>query len=127
MLRSHNPGSIAPPLSRYSHAIEAPAGARWLHVSGQVGIKPDGTLAEGIEAQIEQALLNVFAVLKSAGMSRHHLVKLSVFLLDQQNVGAFRTIRDKLLLPAEPASTLLIVTGLARPEFLVEIEAIAAA
>lgn len=127
MLKRHNPGAVAPPFSRYSHAIEAPAGARWLHVSGQVGVKPDGALADGIEGQIEQAFLNIFAALHSAGMTKHDLVKLSVFLTDQQNVPAFRSIRDKLVLPAEPASTLLIVAGLARPEWQVEIEAIAAA
>jgi len=127
MLRSHNPGAVAPPFSRYSHAVETPAGARWLHVSGQVGVKPDGSLADGVEAQIEQALLNIFAALQTAGMSKHDLVKLTVFLTDQQNVPALRSIRDKLVLPAEPASTLLIVAGLARPEWLVEIEAIAAA
>jgi enamine deaminase RidA (YjgF/YER057c/UK114 family) len=37
MLRSYNPDAVAPPFSRYSHAVETPAGARWLHVSGQVG------------------------------------------------------------------------------------------
>jgi enamine deaminase RidA (YjgF/YER057c/UK114 family) len=127
MLQRHNPGSVAPPFSRYSHAVETPAGARWLHVSGQVGVKPDGSLAEGVEAQIEQAFLNIFAALQSAGMSKHDLVKLTVFLTDQSNLPAFRSVRDKLVLPAEPASTLLIVAGLARPEWLVEIEAIAAA
>lgn len=127
MIARHNPGTVAPPFSRYSHAVEAPAGARWLHVSGQVGIRPDGTMAEGVEAQIEQAFANIFEILQHAGMSRHDLVKLTVYLLDAQNIGAFRTVRDRMVLPAEPASTLIIVAGLARPDFLVEIEAIAAA
>lgn len=127
MLKRHSPGTVAPPLSRYSHAVEAPAGARWLHVSGQVGIRPDGTLAEGVEAQMEQAFQNVLEILHHAGMDKHDLVKLTVFVLDAQQIGAFRTVRDRMILPAEPASTLLVVAGLARPDFLVEIEAVAAA
>src|SRR5215471_5797361 len=53
MNKVHNPPEIAPPLGAYSHAIEAPAGARTLHISGQVGLLPDGRLAPGIEGQTE--------------------------------------------------------------------------
>ena len=47
MLKHYKPDSVAPPFSRFSHAVEVPAGARWLHISGQIGVKPDGTIAEG--------------------------------------------------------------------------------
>ena len=46
MLRKHNPGAIAPAFSSYSLAVEAPAQARWLHISGQVGVEPDGAFAD---------------------------------------------------------------------------------
>ena len=127
MLTRHNPGTVAPPFSPYSHGVAAPAGARWLHLAGQVGVRPDGTMAEGVEAQSEQAFLNIFEILHHAGMSKHDLVKITVFLLDRQHLDEFRAARNRLLLPAEPASTLVFVAGLARPDFLVEIEAIAAA
>ena len=126
MLAKHNPNTIAPAFSSYSLGVEAPAGARWLHVSGQVGIAPDGSLAEGAEAQMETAFRNVLAILGSAGMGPHDLVKVTVFLTRQEDVGAYREVRDRMLAGATPASTLLVISGLANPDWLVEIEAIAA-
>jgi len=128
MPKHHSPATIAPPLSRYSHAAEAPASARWLYVSGQLGIKPDGKLAEGLEAQMEQAWRNVFAILKAADMDGSNLVKVTGFMTaGSADVALYRHVRDRMLGGVKPASTLLIVAGLARPDYLVEIEAIAAA
>jgi 2-iminobutanoate/2-iminopropanoate deaminase len=121
------PNDIAAPFSRYAHGIVTVPGCRWLHVSGQVGIRPDGTMAASGEAQVEQAFLNVFAILRAAGMNKQHLVKLTVFLTRASDVGAYRAVRDRLLDEHMVASTLLVVAGLARPDFLVELEAIAAA
>ena len=59
MLKVITPTTIAPPASNYSHAIEAPPNARWLYVSGQVGVRPDGTMAEGIDDQAHQAWANL--------------------------------------------------------------------
>ena len=126
MLAKHNPSTIAAAFSSYSLAIEAPAQARWLHVSGQVGVAPDGALAEGPEAQMETAFRNLLAILDSAGMGPHDLVKVTVFLTRQEDVGAYREVRDRMLAGATPASTLLVISGLANPDWLVEIEAIAA-
>jgi enamine deaminase RidA (YjgF/YER057c/UK114 family) len=124
----HSPSTVAPPLSRYSHGVEVPVSARWLLISGQLGIKPDGSLAEGVTAQMEQAWQNIFAILKAADMSPSDLVKVTGFLTSPSaDVGMFRDVRDRMLGGAKPASTLLIVAGLAKPEYLVEIEAIAAA
>jgi enamine deaminase RidA (YjgF/YER057c/UK114 family) len=127
MLKTHNPSTVAPPFSRYSHGVEAPAAARWLHVSGQVGVAPDGTVRHGAEAQIEQAWRNLLAILESAGMGSRDLIKVNTFLIDRAHLQASREVRERMLQGAEPASTLLIVSGLARAEWLVEIEAIAAA
>jgi 2-iminobutanoate/2-iminopropanoate deaminase len=127
MLKQHNPQGVTPPFSRYSHGVEASANARWLYISGQVGVTPEGTPAEGAEAQIEQAWRNVLQVLEAAGMGPHDLVKVNVFLLDRAHLEVSRDIRRRMLQGAEPASTLLFVSGLASPEWLVEIEATAAA
>jgi 2-iminobutanoate/2-iminopropanoate deaminase len=127
MLKAYNPETVAPPFSRYSHGIDVPASARWLYVSGQVGVAPDGTVRPGAEAQIEQAWRNLLAVLKAAGMGPRDLVKVTTFLTDRAHLQASREIRDRMLQGTEPASTLLIVSGLARAEWLVEIEATAAA
>ena len=118
---------VAAPFSRYAHGILTESGCRWLHVSGQVGILPDGTMAMSGEAQLEQAFSNVFAVLRAAGMDKQHLVKLTVLLTRADEVGSYRTVRDRLLDGHIVASTLMVVAGLASPDFLVEIEAVAAA
>ena len=121
-----NPKTVVAPFSRYSHAAEVPPNARWLYVSGQVGVGPDGQLAPSPEGQIEQAFRNVLAVLEDAGMGPRDIVKVNVFLTRPEDVPPYREIRDRLLQGAAPASTLLIVPGLARKEWLVEVEAVAA-
>ena len=126
MLTSHKPASVAPPFSSYSHGVEAPAGVRWLHISGQVGVRPDGSLAVGPREQLEQTWRNLLAVLEGAGMGPRDLVKVTAFLTRPDEVPLYRETRDAVLKGAEPASTLLIVAGLAHPDWLVEIEAVAA-
>jgi enamine deaminase RidA (YjgF/YER057c/UK114 family) len=121
------PEGIAPPFSRYAHGLLVEPGCRWLHVSGQVGIHPDGTMALDAEAQLEQAFANVFAVLAAADMDRSHLVKLTILLTAADQIPLYRAVRDRMLDGAIVASTLLIVAGLASPDFLVELEAVAAA
>jgi 2-iminobutanoate/2-iminopropanoate deaminase len=127
MLKHHNPKAVAPPFSRYSHGVEAPDNARWLYVSGQVGVTPEGKIAQGAEAQIEQAWRNVLSVLAAAGMGARDLVKVTTYLVNRADLATARTTRDRMLQGAEPASTLIFISGLASPEWLVEIEAIAAA
>ena len=127
MLKRHVPKSVAPPFSPYSHGVEAPAAARWLHVSGQVGVTPEGKVLDGSEAQIEQAWRNVLSVLEAAEMGPRDLVKVTTFLIDRADLPTARAVRERMLGGAEPASTLLFVSGLASPNWRVEIEAVAAA
>jgi enamine deaminase RidA (YjgF/YER057c/UK114 family) len=127
MLKRHNPPTVAPPFSRYSHGVEAPAQARWLVISGQVGVSPEGEVQNGARAQIEQAWRNLLNVLQAGDMGPHDLVKVTIFLVDRAHLQTLRDIRDAMLQGAAPASTLIYVAGLANPDWLVEIEAIAAA
>lgn len=127
MLTLINPPDIAAPVSRYSQGVSAPQAARWLHVSGQVGVAPDGRLEDGFAAQMERSLKNLLAVLAADGMEIRNLVKITVFITRLADVAAYREIRDRLLDGHAPASTLLIVAGLAHPDYLVEIEGLAAA
>ena len=122
-----NPPTAPKPFSRYSQGVEVEAGKRWLHIAGQVGVTPDGTLRQGAEAQHEQCWQNLKAILAAAGMTTQDLVKVTVFITTPDQVALSREVRDRNLEGAQPASTLLIVAGLATPELLVEIEAIAAA
>ena len=127
MHKTLNPATVYPPLSRYSHAVEVPANARRLYISGQLGMMPDGTLAEGFEAQAEWAWKNLLAILTAADMGVEHIVKYTTFLINADDIAANRSIRDRFLDGNQPASTLLVVSRLASPDFLIEIEVVAAA
>jgi 2-iminobutanoate/2-iminopropanoate deaminase len=126
MNRKLNPSTIAPPGGRYTHAIEVPPGARWLVVSGQVGVAPDGSTPGDIGGQTENCFRNIRAILENAGMSLADVVKLTVFLTGEDEIAGFRAARDRMIGEALPASTLVVVSRLARPEWRVEIEALAA-
>ena len=122
-LKAHNPRT---PLANYSHGIEVPPNARWLHISGQVAVDKDGKTPERFEDQVQLVFDNLRAVLAQAGMSPKDLVKVNVYLLRPEDIPALRAARDAFQGDARPASTLVIVSRLVRPEWLVEIEAIAA-
>jgi 2-iminobutanoate/2-iminopropanoate deaminase len=126
MLTPHNPMDVRPPTSLISQGIEVAPDARWLYISGQIAVRPDGTAIEGTEAQMEDVWKKILRVLESAGMGYQNLVKISVFLTREEDILMFRKVRDRVLGGSKPAATLLIVKGLARPDLLVEIEAIAA-
>jgi enamine deaminase RidA (YjgF/YER057c/UK114 family) len=116
------PKGIAPPASNYSHGVVVPAAARRLIIAGQIGLNPDGSLADGLEAQMERCWLNIFAILKAAGMTKRDLVKISGFVTRDGATARYREIRDRMLEGHAPAATYLVVAGLASPEMLVEIE-----
>jgi 2-iminobutanoate/2-iminopropanoate deaminase len=122
-----NPKAVHAPVGAYSHTVGVPPGARWVAVAGQVGINPRGVLAKGIRRQAEQAFRNVLACLREQGMRKQDLVKINVFLTDARFIAEYRAARAKLLGDGvRPASTLLIVAGLASPDMLIEVEAWAA-
>ncbi|HMO08168.1 MAG TPA: RidA family protein [Paracoccaceae bacterium] len=127
--RRFNPHGVAVPASRYSHAVLSAAPGRWLTLSGQLGLHPDGTVADGLAAQLDQAFANIDAALREATMTHSDLVKITVYLIDgsAESVATYRARRDVWIGAAPPpAATLLIVAGLASPAFLCEVEAVAA-
>jgi len=122
-----NPKSVHAPLGVYSHSVAVPPSASWVAVAGQVGMNRRGVLATGIRRQAEQAFRNVLACLRENGMRKQDLVKLTVFLTDSRFIAEYRAARARVLGNAvRPASTLLIVAGLASPDMLIEVEAWAA-
>lgn len=125
-IRLHNPASIAPPFSCYSHGASAPASARWLYISGQVGATPEGVVPHDPEQQIRLAWDNLLAVLQDAGMSMTDLVKVDGFITRPDLVPLFRAERERRFAGHAAATTLVIVAGLAEPNLLVEIQAVAA-
>ena len=112
---------------RYSPAVEVRGEARTLYISGQIGVNGAGATPSDFPAQAQQAWDNVVAVLGAAGMGIKDLVKVTAFLTAHDDYAAYTEVRGKVLGDHKPASTLLIVAGLARAEWKVEIEAIAVA
>jgi 2-iminobutanoate/2-iminopropanoate deaminase len=121
-----NPETVAPPSGQYTHAIEVPANARTLYVSGQIGAAQDGSVPAEFGPQVENCWRNIRAILADAGMGIEDLVKVTVFLTRAENIPRYREARDRIMGAARPASTLVVVSSLVRPEWLCEIEAVAA-
>ena len=128
-LRGLTPPSIRPPFARYSHAVEVPPGARLLVLSGQLGIGPDDVAPEGAEAQAALCFGSIRAILAEGGMTPADIVRFNAYVTGREHLPGYMRARDAFIAesPVPPASTLMVVSGFARPEFVVEIEAIAAA
>ena len=130
MIRRWTPDTMPQPASRYSQLALAEGASRRLEISGQIGIYADGSLATGLAAQLDTALANVDRALAAAGMARENLMKITVYLTENtpEAVTTYRTRRDLWVGDTTPpAATLLIVTALASPALLVEVDAVAAA
>jgi len=122
-----NPKTSHKPLGAYTHSVKIPADAEWLMIAGQVGMNAKGQIQDGIRKQAEQAFRNVVACLRANRMNKGDLVKLTIFLTDPRFVDAYRVARKKVLGDdIKPASTLLVVDGLASPDLLIEVEGMAA-
>jgi enamine deaminase RidA (YjgF/YER057c/UK114 family) len=121
-----NPPGLATPTG-YTHVVVA-ADRRTVYVAGQVALDSTGKLvgAGDFRAQAEQVFANLRRALASVGASFADVVKTTTFITDAKQVPALREVRTRHLDPKyPPASTLLVVSALARPELLIEIEAIA--
>ncbi len=125
MITRHNPETVAPPANLYSHAVEVPPGARWLYLAGQVGIRPDGSFAKDFQEQHRQVWRNVIAILDDRGMGVEDIVKVVVYARKEEDVRYLREGRAEFVGEYYPAST-WCVTGLARAEWLVEMDVVAA-
>ena len=126
VLRHLVPAEVRKPFARYSHAVEVPAGARWLLCSGQLGITPGDRIPESCEEQAVLCFEAIAACLAEAGMSFADIVRINAYVTDRAHMGPYMAVRDRYVALPPPASTLMIVAGFTRPEFKVEIEALAA-
>ncbi|WP_108482961.1 RidA family protein [Oceaniglobus ichthyenteri] len=127
-MRPLAPATIAPPFARYSHGVIAPKGAQLIASSGQLGLAQDGTVPEGAEAQADICFANIDAILAEAGAGRGAVLRLNAYVTDRAHMAGYMAARDRWLsdVAVLPASTLMIVSGFTRPEFVVEIEVLAA-
>jgi 2-iminobutanoate/2-iminopropanoate deaminase len=121
------PAGIRPPFARYSYGVEIPPGSRVLVCSGQLGVAPDDQVPTTIEEQSQLCFRNIEAVLKAAGFSFADVVRINAFVTSRDHLKGYMSVRDLYISDPPPASTLMIVSGFSRPEFLVEVEVIAAA
>ena len=122
-----NPGGIMPPFNNaYSHGVVIPPNARVLHTAGQIGARPDGTVSANIEEQAEQLWQNLLAIVRGAGMEVGDIAKLTAYVVGTENYPAYAAARVRHLGEHKPASTAICVPALLKPEWLIEVELIAA-
>jgi enamine deaminase RidA (YjgF/YER057c/UK114 family) len=124
-LRRLIPTGIHPPLAHYAHGVEVPPGTRLVFCSGQLGIDATGSIPESAEAQADLCFRAIGAVLAEAGMGFADVIRLNAYVVDRTVLPAYMATRDRFIRPPFPASTLMIVAGFSRPQFKVEVEALA--
>jgi enamine deaminase RidA (YjgF/YER057c/UK114 family) len=120
-----NPETIAKPTG-YTHVVEVSGPGRTVYVSGQIGLKPDGTLAKGFRAQAEQAFGNLEAAMAAVGGGLEHIVKVTYYFTDIGDLPVMRELRNARFTRGPlPASTAVAISALALPDAVFEVEAIA--
>ena len=123
MKEFRNPQEVHPPLGSYSHQVEIRDKERLLVISGQVGMRQDGSVPEDPLEQMEVAFDNIFRNLRAADMDVKDLIKLTYYLVGEIDTVKRRELVMSKLQGHQPCSTLLYVAGLASPLYRVEIEA----
>ena len=122
-----NPPTLSTPTG-YTHIVEVTGPAKTVYISGQIALDKDGkVVGEGdMKAQAEQVFKNLQAALTAAGATFADVVKMNTYITDMDKAPAVREVRARYFGATTPASTLVQVVKLARPEFMLEIEVIAA-
>ncbi|MFK7792089.1 MAG: RidA family protein [Devosiaceae bacterium] len=120
---------MAPPFARYAHGVAIEGGTRMVRTAGQLAIAKDGSIPLGAEAQAKLVFENIEAVLAEGGLGKNDVCHLFAFVTARAHMAGYMKARDAWLadVPKLPASTLIIVGGFTREEFVVEIEATAVA
>jgi 2-iminobutanoate/2-iminopropanoate deaminase len=121
-----NPADVHAPLGLYSHTVSVPEGTELIFLSGQVGVRPDGSTPTTMEEQADQVFANIIALLKARGLVATSIVKLTTFMVAGHDGDAVRAARLKHLGSHRPASTAVFVSQLVDPAWFVEVEAVAA-
>jgi reactive intermediate/imine deaminase len=122
-----NPPALSTPTG-YTHIVEVTGPAKMVYIAGQIALDKDGkVVGEGdMKAQAEQVFKNLEAALTAAGAKFSDVVKMNTYVTDMEKAPAVREVRARYFGATTPASTLVQVVRLARPEFMLEIEVIAA-
>lgn len=120
-----NPASMGGEPGAYSNGILVEAPAATLYVAGQIGIDAAGVSSDDFEEQTRQAWRNVEAILVEAGMTLQNIVKTTIYLVKPTDYPTFVKVRTEVLAGHKPASTLVYISALAKPQWTVEIDVIA--
>jgi reactive intermediate/imine deaminase len=125
LFRHTNPPTLSKPTG-YTHVVEVNRG-KTVYIAGQVAFDATGALVgkQDFIAQTRQVMENLKAALASAGATFENVVKVNTYVTDMSQIQALREIRTSYFGANPPASTLVQVVALARPELMIEIEAIA--
>ena len=121
-----NPTSVHAPLGLYSHTVSVSSDIELLFISGQLGVRPDGSTPATIAEQADQVFANIVALLNAHGLDASSIVKLTTFMVAGNDGDAVRAARLKYLGSHRPASTAVFVSQLVDPAWFVEVEAVAA-
>lgn len=121
------PTDIAAPAANYAHAVLTQSPTRWLHTSGVVPVRPDGSVPDDIGEQAQVVWTNLLAMLRDADMGPQHVVSVTTYAVVGEELAAVMAARDEALDGRLAASTLVTVPALARPEWRMEIALVAAA
>ena len=128
MIRTLSPPSLRRPFGRYAHGTFVAPGAALVFTSGQLPVRADDSVPDGALDQARLCIANCAAILAEAGMGPDDVVRIAAFVTDRAHMAPYMAARDEWLAGVArlPASTLVIVAGFTRPEFLVEVEMTAA-
>jgi 2-iminobutanoate/2-iminopropanoate deaminase len=120
-----NPASIRAPFGHYSHGMAVAGAGTMVFCSGQLGVGADDSVPGTIAQQAEICFRNIAAILAEAGLGMADVVRLNAFVTRREHMKDYMGVRDRFVGDPPPASTLVVVAGFTRPEFLVEVEATA--
>jgi 2-iminobutanoate/2-iminopropanoate deaminase len=125
-IKRTNPPALSAPTG-YTHVVEVTGPNKTVYIAGQIAFDKDGKVvgAGDMKAQAEQVFKNLQAALTAAGAKFSDVVKMNTFITDISQAPAVREVRARYFGETTPASTLVQVVHLARPELMLEIEVIA--
>jgi reactive intermediate/imine deaminase len=126
-IKRTNPPALSTPTG-YSHVVEVTGPGKTIYIAGQIAFDASGKVVGtgDMKAQTEQVFKNLEAALKAAGATFADVVKMNTYVTDISQIAVIRDVRSRYFGTTTPASTLVQVSGLARPELMIEIEVIAA-
>ncbi len=120
-LQRINPPTLSQPRG-FTHVVKS---GSHVWIAGQTGRQLDGKVGADITSQAEQTYKNLGEALKAAGCSYKDVTKVTVFMTHREDIEAARAVRAKYFGNTTPASTLVLVSGLADPVYRIEVEATA--